>query len=234
MQSDDISELLTALYTAREGFKPLEKSGMNNFFKTGNGKGHQFSTLDDIFNACTAALREQKLEIFYQNKTEGELNFLCTTLYHIDSKQWIRSETVIGDARSKPQDIGSGITYMRRYHIQAMLNLEADFEDDGNIASGRKTDEISPPRKTLPLDKIDFDYAGAPYRVFDEWNREHQTFTEIETWGVRMKNDANKTEANIKEVNRIRKDIADSQDMTDNGKAQMLARIDTMGMTYEN
>ena len=123
---------------------------------------------------------------------------------------------------------------MRRYHIQAMLNLEADFEDDGNVASGRDTNQISPPRKTVSLDTIDYDYAGAPYRVFDQQNRESQTFTEIETWGVRMKNDANKTEANRKEVNRVRKDIDDSQDMTDNAKAQMLARIDAMGMTDEN
>ena len=49
-----------------------------------------------------------------------------------------------------------------------------------------------------------------------------------------MKNDANRTEANKKEVIRVRKDVEDSQDMTPNGKAQMLARIDAMGMTNEN
>ena len=114
-----------------------------------------------------------------------------------------------------------------------MLNLEADFEDDGNVASGRNHPEVSDPPKTVPVDSIDFDYAGAPYRVFDKQNRESQTFTEIETWGVRMKNDANRTEANKKEVSRVRKDIEDSQDMTANGKAQMLARIDAMGMTNE-
>ena len=234
MQSDDISLLLTALYKARDNFKPLEKSGKNSFFKTGNGKAHQFSTLDDIFCACTNALRTENLEVFYTTKTEGELNYLRTTLYHIESKQWICSETIIGDTKSKPQDIGSAITYMRRYHIQAMLNLEADWEDDGNVASGRNHREVADPPKIVPLDTIDYDYAGAPYRVFDKQNRETQTFTEIETWGVRMKNDANRTEANKKEVSRVRKDIEDSQDMSDNGKAQMLARIDAMGMTDEN
>ena len=233
MQSDDISTLLTALYKARDNFKTLEKNGSNSFFKSTDGKPHKFSTLDDIFYACTNSLRDEKLEIFYTTKVVGDLNYLCTTLFHIDSKQWLRSETVIGDAKSKPQDIGSGITYMRRYHIQAMLNLEADFEDDGNVANGRDTNEISPPRKTVALDSIDYDYAGAPYRIFDKQNRESQTFTEIETWGVRMKNDANRTEANKKEVSRVRKDIEDSQDMTANGKAQMLTRIDAMGMTNE-
>ncbi len=234
MQSDDISTLLTALYKARDNFKPLEKNGSNYFFKTKDGKPHKFSTLDDIFYACTNSLRDEKLEIFYTTKVVGDLNYLCTTLFHIDSKQWLRSETVIGNSNSKPQDIGSGITYMRRYHIQAMLNLEADFEDDGNVASGRNSTELSPPRKTVALKELDFDYSGAPYRIFDNQNRVHQTFTEIETWGVRMKNDANKTDANIKEANRIRSDIADSQDMTDKAKENWIQRIDALGMTNEN
>jgi hypothetical protein len=121
---------------------------------------------------------------------------------------------------------------MRRYHIQAMLNLEADFEDDGNVASGRNSTEVSPPRKTVALKDLDFDYSGAPYRIFDNQNRVRQTFTEIETWGVRMKNDANKNDANAKEVNRVRGDVKDSQDMTENAKAKMLTSIDGLGMTY--
>mgnify|MGYP003143382659 FL=1 len=234
MQSDDITQLLTALYKARDNFHPLVKSGTNSFFKSAGGKPHKFSTLDDIFFSCTNALRREQLEIFYTTKAEGELNFLCPTLYQLESKQWIRSETIIGDVRSKAQDIGSAITYMRRYHIQAMLNLEADYEDDGNVASGRNHPEVADPPKKVSLDTIDYDYDGAPYRVFDRQNRVAQTFTEIETWGVRMKNDANRTEANKKEVIRVRKDVEHSQDMTPNGKAQMLARIDAMGMTDEN
>tara|TARA_R100000951_G_scaffold116391_1_gene127999 strand:+ start:1492 stop:2199 length:708 start_codon:yes stop_codon:yes gene_type:complete len=234
MQSDDISTLLTALYKARDNFKPLEKNGSNSFFKTQNGKPHKFSTLDDIFYACTNSLRGEKLEIFYTTKVVGDFNYLCTTLFHIDSKQWLRSETVIGGANSKPQDIGSGITYMRRYHIQAMLNLEADFEDDGNVASGRNTTEISSPRRTTPQKDIDFDYAGAPYRVFGSSNEISKTFTAIETWGVQMKKNQHiKTDLNTKEVNRVRGDVKDSQDMTENAKAKMLASIDSLGVTYE-
>jgi hypothetical protein len=234
MQSDDISILLTALYKARDNFNTLEKNGKNYFYKTKDGKPHKFSTLDDIFYACTNSLRNEKLELFYMTKVVGDLNYLCTTLFHLDSKQWLRSETIIGDAKSKPQEIGSGITYMRRYHIQAMLNLEADFEDDGNVASNNNSTEVSPPPKTVALKEIDFDYSGAPYRIFDNQNRVQQTFTEIETWGVRMKNDANRTDANTKEANRIRLDIVDSQDMTDKAKENWIQRIDALGMSNEN
>ena len=53
------------------------------------------------------------------------------------SGQYILSATTLGNQTAKSQDVGSAITYLRRYQIQAMLNLEADFEDDGNLASGR-------------------------------------------------------------------------------------------------
>ena len=56
----------------------------------------------------------------------------------IDTDESINSKSAIGTIQSTPQQIGSGITYFRRYHIQSMLNLEADFDDDGNIASNVK------------------------------------------------------------------------------------------------
>ena len=42
-----------------------------------------------------------------------------------------------------------------------------------------------------------------------------------------------KSDLNTKEVNRVRRDVKDSQDMTENAKAKMLASIDGLGVTYE-
>ena len=141
MQSEKINDLLIAIENARENFKPLNKSGVNNFFKTQNGKPHQFSTLDDIFTSCKEELANNEISVFYTIEDKNELIFLTTTIMHLPSGQYIKSSSSIGTVNSKPQEIGSGITYFRRYHIQAMLNLEADFEDDGNIGSGRRTNE---------------------------------------------------------------------------------------------
>ena len=141
MHSQRTELLLSAIEEARVGIKQLNKSGLNSFFKTQNGKPHQFSTLDDIFNSCKDSLRENKLSILYNIEDKNELIFLTTTITHLTSGQFIKSSSSIGTVSSNPQQIGSGITYMRRYHIQAMLNLEADFEDDGNQASGRNTNE---------------------------------------------------------------------------------------------
>jgi len=132
-----MTKLLDALENAKQDFNKLEKSGKNNFFKTANGV-HTYSTLDDIFNACKEALYKHKLSLYYTLAFEDNIQYLITTLTHIDTNESINSKSAIGTVQSTPQQIGSGITYFRRYHIQAMLNLEADFDDDGNIASNVK------------------------------------------------------------------------------------------------
>ena len=106
-----------------------------------------YSTLDDIFNACLPSLSANKLSVTYQCqilRTETSLeNILTTTITHMPSGQYILSATTLGNQTAKSQDVGSAITYLRRYQIQAMLNLEADFEDDGNLASGNRTGKDS-------------------------------------------------------------------------------------------
>jgi hypothetical protein len=134
-------KLLEAIERARLEFKPLEKHGQNNFFKTQDGKPHMFSTLIDIHKATTEALLKYGISVSYQCEYDDGLNFLKTVVTHLNSGQFISSTSIIGNTNSSSQQIGSGITYFRRYHIQAMLNLEADFEDDGNQSSGNKTNE---------------------------------------------------------------------------------------------
>lgn len=137
-----MTKLLEALENAKKNFKTLEKSGKNNFFKTQNGV-HTYSTLEDIFKSCKDALCENRLSLHYTLTFEDNIQYLVTTLKHIDTNESINSKSAIGTVQSTPQQIGSGITYFRRYHIQAMLNLEADFDDDGNIASNVKPKQQS-------------------------------------------------------------------------------------------
>ena len=39
--------------------------------------------------------------------------------------------------KNTPQDLGSAITYQRRYAVGAILSLNIDEDDDGNNSSGR-------------------------------------------------------------------------------------------------
>tara|TARA_R110002110_G_scaffold118254_1_gene292041 strand:- start:171 stop:890 length:720 start_codon:yes stop_codon:yes gene_type:complete len=175
-QSDQTNLVLQAIEDARQDFLPLEKSGVNNFFKNKKGEPHLYSTLDNIFDACMPALSKHKLSIVYQTRlletTNGNENVLTTIITHLPSTQFVMSANSLGSS-AKTQDVGSAITYLRRYQVQAMLNLEADFDDDGNTASGNKTGESNIiGNKTGDIPKrtyIAFDKTGIPLNTYSNF-----------------------------------------------------------------
>lgn len=54
---------------------------------------------------------------------------VTTTVWHV-SGQWIESEPLVMPAKGGPQDVGSAISYARRYALMAFLGLATD-DDDG-------------------------------------------------------------------------------------------------------
>jgi hypothetical protein len=58
---------------------------------------------------------------------------LVTTVIDIDSWELITSEFPV--FWSKPQEVGSSVSYARRYNLQALLDIPTDEDDDGNSAN---------------------------------------------------------------------------------------------------
>jgi len=172
IESASGAKLLAALDEARNEYKPLEKSGVNSYYKTGS-KEHRFSTLKDIENAVELAHFTKNLHIRHQviavQTANGLQNALRTTLEHKESGEFISSIMAM-DATSGPQGNGSQITYYRRYNLLALLNLEADDEDDGNAAQGNKGDKAAPQTKMPSRSYEVFGLDGKVARTFTDWN----------------------------------------------------------------
>ena len=77
-------------------------------------------------------------------------NCVVTKLIHIDSGECIESVYEIKcKDDTNPQQLGSGVSYARRYSISSILNLNIDDDDDGNAATGNvptqpKKEELTP------------------------------------------------------------------------------------------
>ncbi len=151
-------EIFQAIEKARaNGFEQIKKSGSNPMFKS------KYSTLLDVFNACKVPLEKEGVHIAFNTELhtiDGKLeNVLVCRLIHLESGEFLESKvTCFDDQKKGSQAIGSGITYMRRYLLQAMLNLECDPEtdDDGNSTTIEKKDppkETKPPKESKPPDK---------------------------------------------------------------------------------
>ena len=121
--SEQIDELAGALAKAQGMMENAVMNRTNPHFKS------RYADLAAIINAARKALSANGLA-FVQTISDGVLH---TRLLHT-SGQWIASEHPL-PMSGKPQEIGSALTYARRYSLSALLGIAADEDDDANAAS---------------------------------------------------------------------------------------------------
>lgn len=107
--------------------------------KESSAHKHKYASLSDILREIQEPLAENHLE-YTQEFIPGNdgHNILRTTLVHYKSKQWIESCVILPHPQllggsNINQDIGSSITYFRRYALSALLGLSSDEDSDGEV-----------------------------------------------------------------------------------------------------
>lgn len=144
LQSTEINEIAKALSLAQAELGGTEKDGKNIHFKSA------YSTLQSCLSVTREPLAKNSLAIVQQMDVIDGKQMLVTTLVHA-SGQWLRSYAQIIVEKPTCQGMGSGISYMRRYALCAMLGLYQE-DDDGNKAEAKK------PKATLIEEVSDDDY----------------------------------------------------------------------------
>jgi len=132
--SEQISELAAALAAAQGMMENAIMNRVNPHFKS------KYADLAAIFDAARKPLSANGLAIV---QTIGD-GVLHTRLLHT-SGQWIASEHPL-PMSGRPQEIGSALTYARRYSLSALIGIAADEDDDANAASrsnGKPTGKLS-------------------------------------------------------------------------------------------
>lgn len=124
-KSDSIKNLTKALITFHVKVDTIKKDAKNPFFKS------SYASLSNILDATNDALIESGLTISQFPVSEYGLE---TILMH-ESGEWIEANFTMKPVKDDPQSRGSAITYARRYAIAAILSLNIDDDDDGNLAT---------------------------------------------------------------------------------------------------
>lgn len=108
----------------------VQKSGENPHF------GNKHITLGALQEIVKEKVKASKFITYIQKGVEisGE-NFLELSFYH-ENGDVITGLYKLIVSRQDPQMLGSAITYMRRYSLTSMLDIE-EVDDDGNMASGK-------------------------------------------------------------------------------------------------
>jgi hypothetical protein len=133
--SEQIGELAAALAKAQGELEGAHKDSANPFFKS------KYADLASVWDACRGPLSENGLAIVQLPRADGNAVTMETRLMH-SSGQWIEGELTAVAKDEGPQSIGSAVTYLRRYMLQAVTGV-APEDDDGNAA----TSEGAPPQK---------------------------------------------------------------------------------------
>ena len=127
--SNEVTELFTALSAAQGSMSGAIKGKANTFFKS------SYSDLAAVIEAISEPFAENGLA-FIQAPCDAEHGFIAveTRITH-KSGQWIQSQLKI-PAKNDAQGYGSGLTYAKRYALQAMAGVPS-IDDDGNAATRR-------------------------------------------------------------------------------------------------
>lgn len=122
-------DFLEALSKLQESIKAITKGTDNPYFKS------KYADLNALFAEINPKLVEQHWVLIQAVKN----NVLHTELYHLDTMEKLESDMDLLTAKPDMQQLGSAVTYARRYSLLALLNIET-IDDDGNKASGKTTE----------------------------------------------------------------------------------------------
>jgi hypothetical protein len=124
--------LAGALAKAQAAFPAIARDKEVTVSSERTGKSYKFkyAPLDSILNAVRAPLSSNGLALV-QLLDDGDL---VTMLMH-ESGARLAGRVTLPTVEGV-QALGSAITYLRRYSIQAILGIAAEEDDDGNHASG--------------------------------------------------------------------------------------------------
>lgn len=104
--------------------------------KSGGEYSYKFADLSDVWDGIREPLHANGLAVTQQlvtGETPGTMG-IKTTIWHTSGQR--TAETVDFTVAAKtPQEIGSVITYMKRYALTGALGLDTDVDDDGNAAT---------------------------------------------------------------------------------------------------
>lgn len=130
-RSDTIGALAAALAAAQADFPAIPKS-KTVAVRTDKGTyTFSYAPLEAILDATRPALAKNGLALTQLLTGQS----IQTVLAH-KSGEWIRSDAQLPNYPARAQELGSLVTYLRRYAAVSVLGVAAEDDDDGNIASG--------------------------------------------------------------------------------------------------
>jgi len=117
------------------------KDGKNPHFRS------TYSTLEEVIAACRKAGQHGLTFTQLIDMDDTGRMFVKTIVMHVNGDNLVSRTPIVAQDLTNPQKMGSGITYAKRYGLQAAFGLPSE-DDDGNKAAEPKTYKEPMPHNT--------------------------------------------------------------------------------------
>jgi ERF superfamily len=145
LHSENINEISGALAKAQGQLNPAVKDSSNPHFKS------KYADLASVWEACRKALSDNGLAVTQIPHYEGDKQFLVTLLTH-SSGQWIKSLMALPLQKPGPQELGSCLSYCRRYALASLVGVYQDDDDAERAQNSYRKKEETLKEKTQITD----------------------------------------------------------------------------------
>lgn len=173
-QSETIDQLYTAKATAQSEFTVVPKTKTARVkTKAGYEYTYKYADLADILKMALPVLAKNGLALSQPLLVDANGVLRVTTRLGHKSGQWEQSDGLPINGDLPPQELGSELSYFRRYDLGALLAIAPDEDDDGKVANdnGRKTKPpapiTTPPVNQTPAEPKDEPRPGETVRKPD-------------------------------------------------------------------
>ena len=133
--SSSIAKISLALNKAQAKIGAATKGAANPYFKS------KYADLASVMEACKEELNSQGISVLQPVVSDATGDYVLTVLLH-ESGEYLSSRVKLMVNKPNMQELGSAISYARRYGLQSMVFIPAEDDD------GEKSMQRSAPAKT--------------------------------------------------------------------------------------
>jgi len=155
--------------------------------------GNGYTSLANGLSVAKEHLAAHGISVYQATRVEEGIMMLDTRL--ACKGQWLEAEYPVCKFPANPQEIGSALTYARRYSLFALVGIAGEEDDDGTEAN--KTPTQAPKREAGKADKKEPEQPAPDYSkerdVAIKALQMAETVADLDKWGV----------VNAAEINRM-------------------------------
>lgn len=167
--SEQCDQIFGALAAAQGKYGEIERTLQAKVQSSRANYTYSYAPLDEVLQAVRPALSAEGIAILQFPRTRssgnGNSSLVVRTMLAHKSGQWVYNELAASIVSPAPQDVGAGISYLRRYGLQSICGVAPGYDNDApepeppvrpaerRSEQDQRRQEVPPPAKAAPAAK---------------------------------------------------------------------------------